>query len=265
MLEIIVASLAVMAASLAGVFFTSRTLSGWMHKNLSLLVSFSAGIFLVVSLSLLFEAFESLSVPVALGFFGLGFIVIGGIFSLLPHAHHHHADHCDHAKIDPRRILASDAIHNIGDGILIAVSFAASPALGVASTISILIHEIIQEVSEFFVLKESGYSSKKALSLNFAISGTILIGSILAFFFISEITAIQTPLLAFSGGAFLYTVLKDLLPHSIKESKDKDELLNHVIWFVMGITIFLVLSHSFGHSHNDSHDHIDDAHMELGH
>lgn len=263
MFEVIIASIVIMVASLGGVAFISKTASSWLHKHLSLLVSFSAGVFLVVSIALVFEAFETLPVPFALGYFLFGFAIIGSIFSFLPDSHHHHDDNCDHGRIDPRRILTSDGLHNIGDGILIAASFAANPILGITSTISIFIHEFIQELSEFFVLRESGYSVRKALSLNFAVSSTILLGAIGASISLAQVSYLEAPLLAFSGGAFLYTVIKDLIPHSIKNSKEKETPINHLLWFFMGITVFLTLQMGFGQGHSHGGDHQEEHHEEL--
>lgn len=256
MFAAIIASIAVMLASLSGVFLIHKRIAAWMHDNLSILVSFSAGVFLVVSISLGIESFEQLGTLIGTSFMLLGFVVIGIIFSLLPDSHHHHGSHCDHGQLDPRRILTSDALHNIGDGILIGVSFAVSPILGITSTLGVLIHEIVQEVSEFFVLRESGYSISHALRTNFLVSSTILLGTVLALFFIEFSGSLEAPLLAFSGGAFLYTVIKDLIPHSLKKGKEKEALRDHILWFLVGITIMLTLSsgdHEHGQSQNHSH------------
>ena len=49
--------------------------------------------------------------------------------------------------------LIGDGIHNFVDGILIASSFLVGPALGLATTIAIVLHEIPQEISDIAVLK----------------------------------------------------------------------------------------------------------------
>ena len=52
-----------------------------------------------------------------------------------------------------RMNLIGDGIHNFVDGILIASSFLVDPALGLATTIAIVLHEIPLEISDIAVLK----------------------------------------------------------------------------------------------------------------
>lgn len=66
-----------------------------------------------------------------------------------------------------RMNLIGDGIHNFVDGILIASSFLVDPALGLATTIAIVLHEIPQEISDISVLIRGGYKKKRAVTLNF--------------------------------------------------------------------------------------------------
>ena len=70
---------------------------------------------------------------------------------------HHHHDHCCGHVHKPQKILIGDGIHNIADGLVLAASFAVSPLAGAGVFFSILIHEFLQESSEFFVLKAAGF------------------------------------------------------------------------------------------------------------
>ena len=83
-----------------------------------------------------------------------------------------------HPPLDARRLLLTDGIHNAADGIFLAASYAVSPALALVAGVSIFVHEALQEISEFFVLKDAGYSTKGALVVNFLTSSTIIIGAI---------------------------------------------------------------------------------------
>ncbi|MBI2613116.1 ZIP family metal transporter [Candidatus Kaiserbacteria bacterium] len=136
-------------------------------------------------------------------------------------------------------MLVSDGIHNIGDGIVIVVSFAASPVLGLASTVSIMVHEMLQEISEFFVYREAGLSVRLALVLNFISSSTILVGTVGAFFLLERFETFEVPLLGLSVGSYLVVVFHDLIPHSISKMKDSTHFTKHAIYFVSGL-IFMV-------------------------
>lgn len=241
-----------MLASLSGVLFIWNKLGNFIEKNLSFLVSFSAGVFLFVTYLLTEEVFHhSESLSYGIFWIIIGIVIFYSLFKLLPEFHHHHdeAEEHDHphSKIDARRILVSDGVHNIGDGILLATSFAAGPGVGLITTLSIFVHEFVQEVSEFFVLRQTGFNTKKALVLNFLVSATILIGGIGSYFLFETFEALEVPLLAISAGSFLVVVVNDLIPNSIRHSKNKTHYLKHFVWFILGLLIMGFIGNFFGH------------------
>lgn len=242
---IILSSVGIMLASLIGAISVWKKLGSIIEKNLHYLVSFSAGVFLFIAYGLAHEAEWG------------AWILLGAaasllLFKLLPDFHHHHdSEHDDHnhSNIDARRVVVSDAIHNIGDGILLVAAFSVSTALGFATTLSIFIHEVIQEISEFFVLKQAGFATKKALMLNFLTSSTILVGAIGGYFLLEKFEAIELPLLGITAGAFFIIVLHDLIPHSIKSIKTKKHVSQHVLWFALGAILISIASAIIPHLH----------------
>jgi len=263
MLEIIIAVLIIMSASLSGVFFVWKGAGKVIARNLHYLVSFSAGVFLVVSYQLGQEVLHLSADIVA----GAGWILLGGIifwliFALLPSFHHHHDDEREqgsHSPLEARRILAGDAIHNIGDGVLVATAFIVNPALGIITAASVFVHELVQEVSEFFVLKQAGYSTKKALLLNFLVSSTILIGAVGSTVLLGVFANLEVPLMGIAAGAFLVVVFQDLIPHSVREAKVEASHFKHLGWFALGVIIMLGVNTIAVHGHGDD----DDEHSEI--
>jgi zinc transporter ZupT len=251
MLEIFIASLLIMLASLVGVISVWKNLGQLIEKNLHFLVSFSAGVFLYISYELSAETIhEAHSAQYGLFWILIGIFGLWLIFKLLPTFHHHHDNESEihvHSQIDARRIILSDGLHNIGDGILLVTSYTVSFSLGLIATLSIFIHEIIQEISEFFVLRSAGYSVKKALLTSFAISSTILIGSIGGFFLLGNFKIIEVPLLGLASGSFLMVVIQDLIPHSIKMSTSRAHIIRHLAWFLVGLLIMVWLGNIFNH------------------
>ncbi len=273
MLAIIISSLSIMIASLIGVIFTWRILGEFIKKNIGLLVSFSAGVFLILIIGLGVEAFEEAHtfIEPLMWMIG-GAIGVLTLFSFLPKFHHHHSDDHEehtHDRIDTRKIIISDSIHNIGDGVLLAAAFSVNLSIGIAATISIFIHEIVQEMSEFFVLKQAGFSTKRALVINFLSSGTILIGAVGGFFLLEIFEAIEVPLLALSAGAFLVVVLQDLIPESVRHSHKKGNYFQHILFFLVGVLIMSsvnnLVAHSHDHGHVDSEHHNEELHDEDHH
>lgn len=241
--EALLASFLVMLVSLSGKLLTWRGIGPLIERNLHFFVSFAAGVLLVVAWNLSQELVEHAGTLIGgLPWIAIGAVVVLVAFRYIPQFHHHHdkGDH-SHSKIDVNRVLTSDAIHNIGDGVVIVVSFAASPLLGIASTISIAVHEMLQEISEFFVYREAGLSVRMALILNFITSSTILIGTFGAFFLLERFEGLEIPLLGLSVGAYLIVIFHDLIPHSLSTSNDFVHLAKHVLFFAVGLALMTAL------------------------
>lgn len=235
-----------MLASLVGVFSIWNAAGKFIERDLSLLVSFSAGVFIFIAYQLGAETVKhSDSVLSGLIWIFSGALGFWLLFKLVPLSHHHHDEAHEahrHSILDVRRIMTGDAIHNIGDGIVLAASLAVSSSLALFTTLSIFVHELVQEMSEFFILRQAGYSTKKALTINFTISGTILFGSIGGFFLLESFEALEVPLLGLTAGAFFVVVLQDLIPHSIRASQSNKLYWRHLSWFLFGVILILVVN-----------------------
>ena len=109
-------------------------------------------------------------------------------------------------------ILIGDAVHNATDGIVIAASFLSSIPIGIAAGISIIAHEIPQEVGDFAILLYGGYSKGKALSLNILSSLSTIPAAILAYYALETVHVAVPYVMALSAASFLYVALTDLYP-----------------------------------------------------
>ena len=261
-LEIVVAAFCIMAVSLVGVLFTAKVAREFLSSRLSFLVSFSAGVFLVTSGALALEVFEIFAGHV---WQGIGLILAGYglawfVETLMPESHHHHDPHehdgHSHNKAGARKLLVGDAIHNIGDVIILVPVFFVSPALGLAVTASIFIHETLQEISEFFVLKQAGYSTKRALLLNFLTSSTILVGVGISYFAVAS-HELEGVLLAVAAGFFIHVVVHDLLPRRTHHETTK-RFLQHVLLVAVGLVLMAGIASALGESHAHGDEHVDE-------
>ena len=232
----------VMLLSLIGVLFAAGAARRFLEDRLPYLISFSAGVFLVTAGGLALEVLElARSWVWGAVLIAAGYVVAWAIHHLLPETHHHHDPHCHegHGK-SARKLLIGDALHNVADGIILVPAFLVSPVLGGAVTLSIVIHETLQEVAEFFVLRRAGSTTKQALLLNFATASTIFLGVGLAFLALVT-TDLEILLLAFSAGFFLHVVVHDLWPRHRHSHTQSGSWLVHAALLIIGIVLMLAV------------------------
>ena len=109
-------------------------------------------------------------------------------------------------------ILVGDTFHNFVDGVLIAAAFMQSVQLGIVTALAIIAHEIPQEVGDFLILLNSGYSRGKALAFNLLSSLATLVGGLLAYFALSAAQGAVAVLLALAAASMIYVAVADLIP-----------------------------------------------------
>jgi zinc and cadmium transporter len=123
------------------------------------------------------------------------------------HGHHH-----GHGERSAGMVLLGDALHNFTDGIMIAAAFLADPSLGILTGLAIVAHEIPQEVGDFVVLLNAGYSRCKAYLFNLLCSMMALLGGILGFYTLDKASGLVPYVLAFALAGFLYVAISHLMP-----------------------------------------------------
>jgi zinc and cadmium transporter len=159
---------------------------------------------------------------------------------------HCHNQPCDTHTQAGTLILIGDALHNFVDGVAIAAAFAASTPLGVATSVAIIAHEVPQEVGDFAILLESGYSRSRALTFNILSSLSALLGAVLTYFLLPVVESWTPYLLAVSAASFIYIALADLIP-----GRRADGGLRTLLWELplIGLGIATILAFHLGHGH----------------
>ena len=213
-----------------------------LKRMLVLLVPFAAG-------ALLGDAFLHLVPEIAESDAGFNTAaslwLLGGItafFLLEKVLHWHHAHFPSEEVVHPVAVsnIAGDSIHNFVDGAIVASSFIASPALGLATTIAVSLHEIPQELGDFAILVHAGMKPKRALRLNFLTSLAAVAGG-MATLLVSSTDLIESVFLPFSAGAFVYIASTDLIPELHKEPEPAKSLLQSSA-LIAGIGVMAVLA-----------------------
>jgi len=235
------------------------------------LVSLSTGVLLGTALlHVLPEAFESHASPHALFLTLLGGLLFFFLLEkaeLYRHGHHHEHDHHDHHHgFDAEQagrggwsVLVGDSIHNFCDGVLIAAAFLVDPEVGLFTALAIIAHEIPQEVGDYIVLINAGFSKAKALLFN-ALSGlAAVLGGVLGYFLLGPWQELLPYLMVVAASSFVYVAVADLIPQLQRRLSARDTALQ-VAWLAagLGIIALLVGGHDHHHGPGDGHDH--DAH-----
>jgi zinc and cadmium transporter len=159
---------------------------------------------------------------------------------------HCHNQPCEFHTRAGALILIGDSLHNFVDGVAIAAAFAASASLGIATSVAIIAHEVPQEVGDFAILLESGFSRSRALLFNLLSSLTALIGALLTYFLLPVVESWTPYLLAVSAASFIYIALADLVP-----GRREDGGLRSLLWelplIALGIATIILLHAGHGH------------------
>lgn len=146
-----------------------------------------------------------------------GFLLFFILEKLLRHGHgllhgHHHHEAVERPELAAVNVLG-DAIHNYIDGLLIGASWFVSPALGLSTTLAVLLHEIPQELGDFGILIHSGLTVRQATLLNVASAAVAILGTATAVVAGAvahqHVTEVLVPVTA---GGFVYIAAADLIP-----------------------------------------------------
>ena len=224
------------------------------------LVSLSVGVLLGTALlHMLPEAFEREGADAHALFLtllaGLLFFFLLEKAELYRHGHHHEGDgHHHHHDFDAQQagrggfsVLVGDSIHNFCDGLIIAAAFLANPELGLVTALAVVAHEIPQEVGDYIVLLNAGFSRRKALLYN-ALSGLAAVaGGVLGYALAGPWEALFPYLLVVAASSFVYVALADLLPQ-LQQRLHWRATLAQLAWIGAGLAL-IALVKGLQHGH----------------
>lgn len=253
-----------------GIVKSNKKVASFINSHLDALTALSAGVFLVTSFTLARETLEILTLTNATIAFAIGivsYIILHKVLS--PHRHEgDNHEHVHDSKKSAWKLLIGDTVHNIADGIFLVASFGVSSFVGISTALSIMLHEAPQEISEFLVLRKSGYTTTEATYRNFGTALSIFIGIAIGLL-VTQSPVFQAYLLGATATFFLGIVFTDLFPITTI-LKNKKKVGQMFAALVIGIVIMTGISSALGHSHehgghDNHHAHDHDDHDEDGH
>lgn len=145
-----------------------------------------------------------------------------------------------HEAVPERRpvgylILVADGLHNLLGGLAVGGAFVIDTELGIITWAVAAAHEVPQELGDFGILVNSGWSKRAALAYNFASALTFPLGGMIAYAISGGIDIAW--FLPFAAGNFLYIGAADLIPQL--RAEDLKSQLTQFGAFVVGLGLLL--------------------------
>ena len=206
MSSIAYALIAAFANVIGAVAVTSRR--AWSHQSLELLIAFSAGFMISVSLV------DIIPEAISTGGAKAGILILGGflLVHLTQHVfvRHFHFGEETHAVSQQVGIAALIGLllHTFVDGVAITSAFGVNASLGLLVFGAIVLHKLPEGVAIASLFLAAGGTRVAAFGAAAMLGGATVLGAIL--------TTVLTPLassgLALSGGVTLYVGASNLIP-----------------------------------------------------
>jgi zinc and cadmium transporter len=153
-----------------------------------------------------------------------------------------------HAHAPGPLVLIGDAFHNFTDGIVIAAAFLTDFNIGLAASITIIMHEIPQETGDFGILIHGGMPNKKAFLYNILSSSTTIPSAIVSYFILDIFQTFVPIFLALSAASFIYIALSDLTPQLHQRTETK-EIVKQLLLILLGIILMAAILILGAHNH----------------
>ena len=166
-----------------------------------------------------------------------------------PHAHGHTHGH---GVRGGWAVLAGDAVHGLGDGILIASAFMADLHVGWAAALAVLVHEVPHHMGDLAVLRHAPGGNRRSALLRVSLAGAMtVLGGVLGFALLSSVASGLPFLLALAASSFIYVALADLIPQLQRRLSGRQTVVQ-VFWLAVGVLlVFAALAgaQALGHAH----------------
>ena len=227
------------AIAIAGSFF--RLNKKVQEALIPSLLSYATGTLLAAALlSMIPHALEEEPREQVLATVLVGIVVFFVLEKLVIWRHCHDGE-CETHRTPGPVLIIGDGFHNFIDGVIIAASFLVSVPVGIIAGLSLIAHEIPQELGEFGILVHSGYSRKKALYMNLLSSLASVPGALIAYVTLDSLHSYVPYALALGAASFIYIALSDLSPELHQETSPRRSVRQVLLLLAGILTIVLFM------------------------
>ena len=128
---------------------------------------------------------------------------------------------------------------------MVAAAFMTDIDLGIVTSLAVAAHEIPQEVGDFAILLQGGFSRSRALFFNVLSSVSTLVGGVAAYFLLAPVTHITPYILALAAASFIYIAVADLIP-GLHKKVDIASTIQQIVLILAGVLV-IYIAHSTLH------------------
>jgi zinc and cadmium transporter len=234
-------------------FIQTTLLAKFVTPMVSLSVGFILGLCFLHGLPEAFTQVPTQHIPY------LFITFLGGILSffllekgrIFRHNHHYEGDGHNHEHGFDKKaagkggisILVGDSLHNFVDGLMVAAAFLHSPSMGFLTAFAIFAHEIPQEVGDFLILLNAGFTQKRALLFNLCSGLACVFGGIVGYYGLQNFLPYIPYILVFAYSSLVYIAMSDLLPQMQYHSSKKEYVLQ-IVFIMLGLVLIYMFTHN---------------------
>jgi zinc and cadmium transporter len=209
---VLIAACALVAVSASGALWLRYPRDGSGARLLALLGLAVGALLGDALLHLLPHAWVERGAAPTLMLAAAGFGLFAAVDRLRSRAHRHAPGGGPWSRTRIALVLLVDGLHHLLDGVMLAVAFGTSPALGMATWMALLAHELPKEWGEFAMLVAAGRRVRQAVRMNLIAAAPLVIGAALGLAWGKGAHAALGWLGPVVAGGFLYLVLFLLIP-----------------------------------------------------
>ncbi|GAA5796380.1 ZIP zinc transporter-domain-containing protein [Helicostylum pulchrum] len=164
--------------------------------------------------------------------------------------------------------LLADFTHNMTDGLAMAASFYASPAVGATTAVAVFFHEIPHEVGDYAILIQSGFSKQKAMMAQFTTAIGAFLGTFIGILIeesslsnkaadekagITDVVGLMGTdlrwgdlVIPFAAGGFMYIATVGVIPELLEVTgnikKDRKQAIMEFMAMFVGLGLMLFIA-----------------------
>lgn len=147
--------------------------------------------------------------------------------------------------------LFADGLHNFTDGIALAMSYKrGGRKAGTATLAALATHELPQEIGDYGVLINCGFSHGHAVGFNFLSATLSIVGTVFAWHIGKMSEKWEVGLEAFCAAGFVFVSISQIVSLSAEDEKKRKSYARDVMSVLLGVLVVYQVHAMFGCSGN---------------